>query len=219
MKTYREESEENAVDLHFPDTWEVLEYDKPKSSFYSGTIKRTGTDLTAVDFVINPQETPARLLLIEVKDFRNHEVENRQRQQKAKKKDCPEGCKPDVEPSLDVEVARKVLHTLAGLYIGTQMKHADLRAIAPAVSPTAERVQAILLLEEDALPQPGPSGHMSPKAMLMFETRQKRKGDLQTNLIRRLKPLKIKAKVYSCQEIPVQEGWHATALPRKRLGT
>ncbi len=191
MQTFREAD----IELRFPAAWAVLKYDDPQADFYQGTVKRTGADLSAVDFVVNPQAVPSQLLLIEVKDFRQHEVENRPRMR-----------------TLAVEIVRNTLHTLAALYVGVRAGHKSLQGIAAAVLPAPGALRLVLLLEEDALPAPGRSGNLPTRKLIKSQTRQSQKGDMQLELQRRLHGFSINASVYACPEIPRREGWEATAL-------
>jgi hypothetical protein len=212
MQVFKEESDENAIELRFPDTWAVLKYDDPEKTFYPRTIKATGADLSAVDFVVNTRETPTRLLLIEVKNFRNHDVENRKRIRG--KETVRENQKP--KPPLDVEISRNVLHTLAALYLGARMQHKEVAGIAPALLPAPGRLQVVLLLETDPLPIAGSSGYLSDKNKQKQEAQQKLLVGLQTRLLQKLKPLKIQVVVYNCQDVPARDGWEASTLPLKR---
>jgi hypothetical protein len=193
MQTFRE----GAIELRFPGGWNVLKYDDPTAECYQ-SVKRIGADLSAVDFVVNPHETPAsRLLLIEVKDFRQYEVANRAR------------LRPG---ALAVEIARNALHTLAILYTGVRARHRTLRGLESAVLPAPETLQLVLLLEEDPLPEAGRSGHMSSSKMFERENRQKLRAQVQTELQQRLAGFGITTEMYFCAGIPRRDGWEATAL-------
>lgn len=201
MQTFREgeDGEEGSIELRFPATWKILKYDDPKAPFYQGTVKRTGADLSAVDFVVNPKRMPTVLLLIEVKDFRKHEVENRAR------------LKPG---ELAVEITRNALHTLAAHYAGVRADHKTLREIAPAVLPAPAELQLVLLLEENPLPEAGPGGRMSTKKMLERDARQKKRANVLTELEQRLTAFNITTKLYRCADIPSRAGWEAVAFPQ-----
>ena len=215
MQVFKEESDENAVELRFPDAWGVLKYDSPQTTFYPKDIKATGADLSAVDFVVNPRETPTRLLLIEVKNFRNHEVENRKRL-RGQETVAGTNSKPKIKPPLEIEIVRNVLHTLAALYVGVRMGHEELANVASAVFPAPAKVQVVLLLETDPLPAVSGSGNHSGINKQKYDAQQKMLIGLHTRLFQKLKPLKIQARLYACNEVPQRDGWKATALPSKR---
>lgn len=184
------------IRLEFEDNWAVIDYDAPHTptAFYRTTVERIGAGLSAVDFVVNPHETPSRLLLIEVKDFRQHETANR----------------PRLKPgALAVEITRNVLHTLAVLYPGVRSRHRMLRTIEEVVLPTPSRLQVVLLLEEDPLP----TARADQAERL---ARINRRIGVQTELQQRLDVFSIETSLYRCGEIPDRDGWTATALPLTR---
>ena len=187
--------EEGRLQLYFPASWAVLKYDDGR--YYRGTLGRTGATLAAVDFVAVPPAA-ATLLLLEVKDFRDHEVANRPRLAKGE---------------LAAEVATKALHTLGALCAGVRAHHPELRPLAAAVQPLAETIQVVLLLEQDAPPPPGVAGHLSTRAKLRRETYLEYQGKLLTDLRAKLRPFRMQAAVYTCATVPASLGWAATARP------
>jgi hypothetical protein len=149
-----------------------------------------------MDFVVVPSATASRLLLLEVKDFRDHEVANRPRLAKGE---------------LATEVATKAFHTLGALYAGVRANHAELRLLAAGVQPLPETVQVVLLLEQDEPLQPGIVGHLSTRAKLKRETYLEYQGKLLTDLQTKLKPFRMQVAVYTCATVPASLGWRAVA--------
>ncbi len=181
---------EGALTFSFLATWAVIKYDD--TAFYRRLITRTGADLAAVDFAVAPGGSNRELLLIEVKDFRDHAVANRDRLRSGE---------------LAVEVARKALHTLAALAVAPLTNPLELRPLLAAVAPAAGAVRVVLLLEEDALPTSSRPGQRSTKGKLILDSRLKERDALADDLMRKLKPLGIKTAVYEAATVPVRAGW------------
>lgn len=188
--------DEGRIRFAFPAAWAVLKYDD--SQYYRGTVTRTGAGLAAVDFVAaRPQ--PLALLLLEVKDFRQHSVENRPRLHSGE---------------LATEAATKALHTLGMLHVGMRVASQEIRAIAATLNHAADvPTHFVLLLEDDLPPQIGPSGYLSTDAKFKRDTYFRLRGDVLILLKNRLRPFRITAKLYNCTEVPSREGWTATILP------
>ena len=187
--------QEGAIQFGFPDDWLLLKYDD--SRFYRGPVVRLGADRAAVDFVAAHIPT-SRLLLLEVKDFRQHATGNRPRL---------------LSGDLAAEVVRKVWDTLGALYAGCRaQKYAELQPFAAALAPFPLQLHAVLLLEEDPLPLAGPGGHLSTTQKLLRDNAQKRRGDLLDKLQSRLKAFRISAFVYDCASVPARDGWAAALV-------
>ena len=187
--------EEGRLELRFPAGWAVLKYDDGR--YYRGTIGRTGAMLAAMDFVAVPAAPTPYLLLLEVKDFRDHEVANRPRLAKGE---------------LATEVATKAFHTLGALCAGVRANQPELRALAVGVQPLPETIQVVLLLEQDK-PPAGAAGHLSTRAKLKRETYLEYQGKLLTDLHTKLRPFRMQVAVYACATVPAGLGWAATARP------
>ena len=188
--------DEGRIRFAFPAAWAVLKYDD--SQYYRGPVTRIGAGLAAVDFVAaRPQ--PLALLLLEVKDFRQHSVENRPRLHSGE---------------LATEAATKALDTLGMLHIGMRMASAEIRAIAATLNHAVDvPTHFVLLLEDDLPPQIGPSGYLSTGAKFKRDNYSRLRGDMLILLKNRLRPFRITAELYSCAEVPSREGWTATILP------
>lgn len=188
--------DEGRLRFSFPDAWFILKYDD--CQYYRGPVSRTGAGLAAVDFVAAPSVNHSRLLLLEVKDFRGHAVENRTRL---------------ASGDLATEVVKKALDTLGALHAGLRVNHSELRGLAPALQPYPEQVHVVLLLEEDQPPRVGASGHMSAANKWKLATYVKLRGEVLDLLKGKLKPFGITPALYSCADIPPNTGWTATELP------
>lgn len=181
--------EEGALRFWFPESWLVLKYDD--CQYYRGPVVRTGTDRAAVDFVAALRQ-PSALLLLEVKDFRGHAVENRPRL---------------LSGELAVEVVRKSLDTVGALALAPRSRYQELWPFAALLAPATE-VQVVLLLEEDANPRLNDQRETRQK--LKVDAQLKLRGDVAQLLKSRLAPFRITSFVHSCATIPARFGWHAT---------
>jgi hypothetical protein len=128
---------EGRLEFSFPAPWNVRKWDGEPA--YQQGIKKL-QESKAMDFVA---EQSAGLLLIEVKDFRGHRIEN-----KARLKDR----------DLAVEVAQKVRDTLAGI-LGANRVHTygdDWRPFVDAAVTLKKPVSIVLWLEQDHSPRSAP---------------------------------------------------------------
>ena len=185
--------DEGRIRFAFPLAWTVLKYDDGR--YYRGPVTRAGAGLAAVDFVV---AAPDFFLLLEVKDFRGHAVENRARL---------------TSGDLALEVVKKALDTFGALHIGLRANHAELRSLAPALQPYPMHVQVVLLLEEDLPPQAGAAGHLSMRNKLKLDAQLRLRGDILVSLKGKLKPFRMTPAVYSCADVPASAGWTATPQP------
>ncbi|GGF10506.1 hypothetical protein [Hymenobacter cavernae] len=184
--------DEGSIRFTFPDSWFVLKYDD--CPYYRGPVVRTGTDAAAVDFIVASPTQPATLILIEVKDFRRYEVENRSRL---------------VSGDLATEVARKVLDSLGALFVGARANYAELRPFASMLLLPPDQIQVVLLLEEDQFTR----GSGNTRSRLKQDTQLKRRGDLLQDLKTKLKPFRISPSLHDAANVPTQAGWSAVAFP------
>ncbi len=138
------------------------------------------------------------MLLLEVKDFRDHEVANRPRIAKGE---------------LAAEVVTKAFHTLGALYAGSRANQTELRSLTGAVRPWPEMLRVVLLLEKDVPPRPGVAGRLSTRDKLKLESYLELEDNLLADLQAKLAPFRIQAAVYSCATVPPREQWTATILP------
>ncbi|MEK8017381.1 MAG: hypothetical protein VSS75_010985 [Candidatus Parabeggiatoa sp.] len=132
---------EKKLTFHFPETWQVNQYDKP--GFYRRKVHQCqGTG--AVDILALSEEKG--LFLIEVKDFRGYRIENKTRFKNGE---------------LSIEVSQKVRDTLIGLYGAYRCQETVLAPFCDYLFAHSKltkdarykrKMTAILFLEEDILP-------------------------------------------------------------------
>lgn len=132
---------EGALELEFGDEWDVvLEWDKCR--WYRDGIHRLG-DCKAVD-VLALSRVRRQLLMIELKDFRGHRIENKHRIK---------------DGELFVEVGHKVRDTVAGI-CGAARTGGDAAVARIAVDLAATTpLTVVLWLEEDRHTQDAPAAH------------------------------------------------------------
>jgi hypothetical protein len=123
--------DEGRLRFTFPNGWRVIQYDT--TAFYRTKIP-SDVGMAAVDFIASPNPDFTTIILIEVKDFRNHAVESRKRQ---------------TSGELVTEVIKKAIDTIAGLYIAAYNRDWDLsdfvqNSLFPPVT-----IELILFMEED----------------------------------------------------------------------
>jgi hypothetical protein len=169
----------------FPDIWLVNKYDE--QNFYRHRIQKC--QATAAVDILALSET--ELFLIEVKDFRTHRIENKQRIQHAELAD---------------DFAQKVRDTIAGLY-GAYRNHASilepfykyLFANPKDIKEKRDKrkITAILFLEEDTPP--------IKRRNLKIAHRY-----LRENMEMRLKFLQVRCHVYNKKTLPKKFGWQVT---------
>jgi hypothetical protein len=181
---------EGNLTFTFPQGWEVLKYDD--SAFYRFTLERTGAELSAVDLLVKPQNKPAHLLLIEVKDFRGHAVENRKRQSSG---------------DLVKEVIRKAIDTLSGLYIAARVGKTDLEPLCQMLLRLPLSLELVLFMEEDPVPVPKKTKRKNKLSALNHLTgRQNMDWDLRSKL---KNSLNIHARVLNKSTLKPRDRWTA----------
>jgi hypothetical protein len=126
---------EGRLVFRFPDDWTVVKYDDARGF----AVRRVMIDGTKkVDILALSPAPQARLLIIEVKDFRDHAIENRDRM-------ALDGSDP-----LHIEVAMKVRDTMAILVAAYRARDERLAPVCSHLFGGADRpVDVILFLEED----------------------------------------------------------------------
>lgn len=183
---------EGALELEFGDEWDlVLKWDECPS--YREGIHRLG-DCKAVD-VLALSRTRRQLLMIELKDFRGHRIENKERIK---------------DGELFVEVGHKARDTVAGI-CGAARTGGDTDVARMAVELAATTpLTVVLWLEEDLHAQDAPVTH-----------RQRGKSRLDTMrraLKERLRWLTARVMICSLESSDLQEhGIVVRRLPRGGL--
>ncbi|WP_223654180.1 hypothetical protein [Hymenobacter psoromatis] len=184
----------NVVELSFPDSWVVVKYDQPGPYFYQRCIKPIGAGMTAVDFVAATGDN-SRLWLIEVKDFRGYEVENRKRL---------------ISGSLGVEVMSNFLDTLAGLFAGIHGQQSELRGLEPAFRNPNLEVRATLLVATDPMPDQTNVKQLPPREQKRLAAELTWRGNLLRDFESRLKkPFRFHVHLFDYQQIAARFEWTA----------
>lgn len=193
-QTFTEGTPPNRLHLSFPDNWVVLKYDEPGNHFYQKSIKPIGADLTAVDFVA---ATPGhdRLWLIEVKDFRGHDVVNRKRL---------------TSGDLGVEVMGNIMDTLAGLYAGLHGQQRELANLTATFRNPQVEICATLLVATDPIPDKTNYKHLPPGEQKRLDAELKWRGDLLQKFKSRLKNhFRFSVFLFDYDTIAARHGWSA----------
>jgi hypothetical protein len=128
--------EEGKLRFTFDDDWKILKWDD-HGAYHDGL--RRFNETKAVDFFGLYQGAPH---FIEVKDFRQHRIENKERLSTG---------------DLAREVACKVRDTLAGMSWACRREPLDQRELSAFLKPLVNRVEkvpVVLWLEEDRAPSP-----------------------------------------------------------------
>lgn len=148
-KTFDEEH----LRFRFDDSWLVIKYDEHRD--YREWIERLD-ETKAVDFVALQADSP--LFLIEVKDFRGHRIENRERLR---------------EGELAIEIGQKVRDTVAGI-VGAYHRgnDEDWQRAVQRMGCRETPVHVILWLEQD-LPH-GPRGRRQNQASVLIDALRRR---------------------------------------------
>ena len=171
------EYQEGLLTFKFPEEYVVSKYDD--SQFYQNNFKKL-PETKEVDFVI--VKNSQQIVLIEVKDFRNSRIENKQRLSSG---------------DLMIEVAQKVRDTLAGLYVSALTHKDKLKEIYTTLfySPLPQ-IEVVLFLEED------------PPNNSRIHTSHKRSPSQLEKLKKVLKPFGVRCRIYSRSTLPSNCEWN-----------
>lgn len=186
---------EKGIQLDFPAGWAVVKYDgdtqRDNASFYRARIESQVQNVRGVDVVSQAAGLAARLLLIEIKDYR---ISTKTADQDAAK--------------LRQTVVQKALNTLSGLYAAARVADAELQPVVAHVFERALRIEVVLLLERPPLP-------VAPQTVAQKfrrENPQKSSNDLQLELTSRLFALGFDFNLRSTTTLSGADGWAARAL-------
>jgi len=172
---------EQKLTFIFPETWLVNKYDE--QSFYRNQVQKcqaTG----AVDILALSEH---ELFMIEVKDFRNSRIENKQRLKTGE---------------LAIEVAHKLRDTLTGLHGAYRWQESKLAPFYNYVFARSKtmigaryqrKITGILFLEEDIVPA-------------KYDVQQTYE-NLRKRMQKQLKFLQIRCHVYNKKTLPKKFGW------------
>ena len=186
---------EKGIRLDFPPDWAVVKYDgdmqSDNASFYRVRIESQMQNVRGVDVVGKAAGPAARLLLIEIKDYR---VSAQTADQDSAK--------------LRQTVLQKALNTLSGLYTAARVADPEMHPVAACLLEPGLHIEVVLLLERPPLP-------VAPQTVaqkLRRENPQKAKSDLQLELTSRLFALGLNFQLRSSATLTTADGWSARIL-------
>lgn len=126
---------EGNIDLSFDDTWhQIVKWDD-ETAYRDGIQRLSGT--AAVDFIGLQGERPAKLVLLELKDFRAHAIENKKRL---------------TSGDIYQETARKVRDSIAGLVGAARRRQSEPErwlSLANGIVDARCELHVVLWLDED----------------------------------------------------------------------
>ncbi len=184
----------NAVYFSFPDAWSVVKYDEEGEHFYRQYVEKLGVGLTAVDFVAAPADQ-TRLWLIEVKDFRGHEVANRKRL---------------TSGDLGVEVMSNFMDTLAGLLAGVHGRDPALSSFAGTLHNPAVEICATLVVATDPLPDQRNAQQLPPGEKKRLAAELEWRSDILKKFkVRLKKPFRFSVYLLDHNQVDARYGWSA----------
>lgn len=176
------EIDEGKLRFLFPDRWNALKYDA-EDGFVALNCIIPGTK--RVDIVARSSE--GELLLIEVKDFRGHRIENKHRTQ------------TDGDDPLHIEVAQKVRDTFACFLAAHRSGDTTLKPFYDKVIGSKKNpIDVILFLEEDK-----ESGKSVRKP-----TRQ----DIRAHIQKHLKPFHVNCQIQRRVSMPAESPWKVIGI-------
>ena len=175
---------EGRLAFRFPDDWRVVKYDDP-GGFAAREVRIDGTK--KIDILALRPDT--RLILLEIKDFRGHRIEARDRLD-------PQGADP-----LPVEIAAKVRDTVSVLLAAFRARDQELSPIAHYLFGGARReVEMILFLEQDPERDRKLRGYRD-------------RTSLQTAVKRLLRPYHFDCRVLRMSGMDARAPWTVRSLP------
>lgn len=183
---------EKGIQLDFPAGWAVVKYDgdtqSDNASFYRTRIESQVQNVRGVDVVSQATEPAARLMLIEIKDYR---VSAQTADQDSAK--------------LRQTVMQKALNTLSGLYAAARTRDPELHAVTNQLLQPDLRIEVVLFLERPPLP-------VSPRTVAQKfrrENPQKAIDDLRLQLTSRLYALGLDFQLRSSATMQSADDWAA----------
>lgn len=185
---------EGKFTFEFPDSaaWYALKYDdRQKPGFYK-TRMEIVDGIKGVDLVAGQPPRFAQVWLIEIKDFRDYQIEL-EAELKA--------------GTLLLEVIQKAVHTCAGLYLAACGEHELIPAELRAATLRPPQWKLVLFLQQDSLPD-SPHAQTNKKAA---HNRVTQRQDLAKKLRAKLKPLGIGSELAELGQLPRNAGWTVTS--------
>ncbi|MBF9222514.1 hypothetical protein [Hymenobacter ruricola] len=188
---------EGDFEFQFPQGYAVKydgEKDKPVSRNYYLQNLESINSIKAVDIVAVPMATIQRLILIEVKDFREDDADL---QKKIEEEHFP------------LEVVQKTLHTLSGLYLGVRAGDPELVLFSKQLLDLPTELEAVLFLEQIPVKR-GPNDKGYKYAL---STRATQRQGIERRLKSALKPLGFRCSLVDASSVPPSAGWQVVHKP------
>ncbi|SNR99446.1 hypothetical protein [Hymenobacter mucosus] len=183
---------EGAFEFQFPNTWHAVKYDGEKDkpappNYYLRHLEPINA-IKAVDIVAAPPAPMRRLILLEVKDFREDDDDL---QNKIETEHFP------------LEVVQKTLHTLSGLYLGVRAGDPELAPFGTQILRVPEELEAVLFLEQIPISR-GPNDKGYKYAL---HNRATQRQGIARRLKNALKPLGFRCSLVDASSVPSSAGW------------
>lgn len=180
----------------FPDAdgWHAFKYDEKdpaKPSYYRTHLEKIN-GLKGVDIVAGIQPHFHTLTLIEIKDFREHAHELKEKLRSG---------------VLPLEILQKAVNTCSGLYLGSRHRDPMLDVnLRLAVLRPLQRLELIFFLAEDVVRQSLPERERKQKEL----SRRTRRQDILKRMKEKLGPLGIACDLAEVNNLPERCGWTVT---------
>lgn len=189
---------EGAFNFQFPAGWHAVKYDGEKDkpvppNYYLRHLEPINS-VKAVDIVAAPPAPARRLILLEVKDFREDDADL---QHKIEAEHFP------------LEVVQKTLHTLSGLYLGIRAGDPELAPFGFQLLGVPEQLEAVLFLEQIPISR-GPHDKGYKHAL---RNRATQRQGIERRLKNALKPLGFRCSLVDADSVPASTGWQVVSVP------
>lgn len=165
-----EGSPPNQLIFTFPDSWKLCKFDD--TPFYRNRVEKLD-GIKSVDIIAKGSDA---LQFIEIKDFRQHRIENKERQ---------------TNGELLIEVAQKFVSTIASLIGASRWNLIDFEPYYSQLSQSDKKVEVILFVERDER-----ENTLRRNKLLL--------ADLQQKLKKLLLAYNVKCKVYDREHLPME---------------
>ena len=176
----------------FPTGWSAIKYDgeknQPSATTYYLRHLEPINGMKAVDIVAAPPSPECRLILLEVKDFREDDADL---QHKIETEHFP------------LEVVQKALHTISGLYLGIRAKNEELVEFGTVLLGLPARLEVVLFLAQ----APVKRSPQDKKYKQALANRISQRQGIELRLRNALKPLGIASVLVDAEKLPASAGW------------
>lgn len=176
----------------FPTGWSAIKYDgekdQPSAPTYYLRHLEPINGMKAVDIVAAPPSPARRLILLEVKDFREDGADL---QHKIETEHFP------------LEVVQKALHTISGLYLGIRAKDEELAEFETVLLGLPARLEVVLFLAQAPVKRPP----QDKKYKQALANRTSQRQGIELRLRNALKPLGIASVLVDAEKSPPSAGW------------